>query len=126
MTTERPFQEVFRERLLRLWSEAEDVRMNTPLWHQEGDLTEDYTAWSGATKDLLMGLGMRWDNEKDDYTFEPEPPLIPIERPVLSSATLIQAENIIDTVMSSKTLPDDIMEKLTIAIAKALNAGGKY
>ena len=54
----------FRDRLFALWSEACD--------YYEGDTQpEHFAEWSGATKDVLR-LGMRWDGEREEYTFEPE------------------------------------------------------
>jgi hypothetical protein len=41
------------------------------LWHGAHDLTglpqEDFAAWSGATKDLLLKLGLEWSVDLDDY-----------------------------------------------------------
>jgi hypothetical protein len=57
----------FRDALFDLWQRAhDDFHVVTPN-------AAEFAAWSGATKDLLMGFGMRWDSEKDDYTFEVEP-----------------------------------------------------
>ena len=58
----------FRENLLALWHAAQDLEFD------KRTAEEDFPAWSGATKDLLLVLGLEWDQEKDDYTFVGEPP----------------------------------------------------
>lgn len=55
-TNEAP-PEGFAERLLAIWSEAQDVALNHC----------DFPAWDGATKDMLLGLGLEWDGENDCY-----------------------------------------------------------
>jgi hypothetical protein len=47
----------FATALLSLWHEA----------HKIGLPVEDFERWSGATKDLLIALGLEWDSERDDY-----------------------------------------------------------
>lgn len=49
----------FAERLLHLWDDAHD---NDALLNDRY-----FAAWSGATKDLLLGLGLEWDQETDSY-----------------------------------------------------------
>lgn len=54
----------FAERLLALWNEASD-----PV---DGllDAPKGFSDWSGATKDVLIDLGLQWDGE--DYLIAPE------------------------------------------------------
>jgi len=51
----------FAEDLLKVWSKAHDLPsvQKDPSW----------TAFSGSAKDILLGLGMEWDNEEEEYTF---------------------------------------------------------
>jgi hypothetical protein len=49
----------FRERLLALWTEAQEIVLDD----------RDFPAWDGATKDLLLGLGLAWDPKADEYRF---------------------------------------------------------
>ncbi|MBI4021438.1 MAG: hypothetical protein HY369_04280 [Candidatus Aenigmarchaeota archaeon] len=49
---------VFGRRLLALWERAQDLPL--PV--------QDFAVWSGASKDLLLALGMRWDGER--YVFD--------------------------------------------------------
>ena len=53
----------FRDRLLALWHEWSDSNDNRELNQ------EDFASWDGATKDLLMSMGMEWDNSKNTYVF---------------------------------------------------------
>lgn len=49
------------------------------LWHEENEFPElrayrpDVIAWDGATKDLLLGLGLEWNEDKGDYLFVDPP-----------------------------------------------------
>lgn len=66
MTALSEEEQTFARELLDLWSKAhEDLPLMT---------TEDFTRWSGATKDLLLGLGLEWDPEIDNYRFSWESP----------------------------------------------------
>lgn len=53
--SEKP--EGFAERLLAIWEEAQGVALD-PRYFPD---------WSGATKDLLMVLGLTWDNDAMSY-----------------------------------------------------------
>jgi len=59
----------FAESLLALWNRAESL---LALWDRAHDLKAllpepDFTAWSGATKDLLIALGLEWDAASEAY-----------------------------------------------------------
>lgn len=51
----------FRDRLVALWDKSHEIAEHLPL--------HDYAAWSGATKDLLMALGLVWDHDLEEYVF---------------------------------------------------------
>jgi hypothetical protein len=59
----------FRDALFSFWTAA------CERWEGREGQPEGFAAWSGATKDVLLGFGMRWDRSVDGgvYTFEPEP-----------------------------------------------------
>lgn len=57
----------FRDRLFRLWNKFCECAYDHP-----DDAPKDFHLWDGTTKDLLMGLGMRYDSKRDCYTFDPE------------------------------------------------------
>ena len=59
-------QKPLRERLLALWDEAHEELLKAA---GQSGMEEEFAAWSGATKDFLMFLGLDWDNEKDRYVF---------------------------------------------------------
>ena len=42
----------FRRALLKLWTEAHEIH--------DASEARDFVAWSGATKDLLLEMGMQW------------------------------------------------------------------
>jgi hypothetical protein len=54
----------FRKRLFGLWEEAYDEFEGVP------NAPIGFSAWSGATKDILRSLGMRWDSTNETYVFE--------------------------------------------------------
>jgi len=66
--------DTFRRRLLALWHEAEEgepADLQRALYSDpENRAGRDYCAWAGATKDLLLALGMVATADRDDYTFE--------------------------------------------------------
>ena len=51
--------------LLALWNRARDLEALLPQ--------PDFTAWSGATKDLLIALGMEWDARSEAYVIRRKP-----------------------------------------------------
>lgn len=53
----------FAWRLKTLWDDAHE-ETSKALWS-----LRDFPAWGGATKDLLMELGMTWSPEANDYVF---------------------------------------------------------
>lgn len=56
----------FPAKLLELWDTACEIASDlrsTP---------EDFAAWSGATKDVLIALGMHWDNKRGRYVLTPK------------------------------------------------------
>lgn len=55
---------LFAEQLLALWSAAHETQPDVP--------PADFAAWSGATKDLLLALGLRWNGVAEQYTLDPE------------------------------------------------------
>lgn len=64
---ERPLSPVdFRAELRDVWQRAcEAFDGKAPR-----GLAVDFSNWSGATKDLLMGLGMHWGGDDKGYVFE--------------------------------------------------------
>jgi hypothetical protein len=54
----------FARELLALWERASDDGI---------EAQPDFAAWSGATKDLLLGLGMEWDTASAAYVFRRKP-----------------------------------------------------
>ena len=52
----------FARDLFALWSRAHD-ELDSKLPQP------DFTAWAGATKDLLIALGMEWSADRDEYVF---------------------------------------------------------
>ena len=53
----------FRARLFALWTEA------CESWEGSGDAPPAFAEWSGASKDVLLGLNMFWKDDR--YTFPP-------------------------------------------------------
>jgi hypothetical protein len=53
-----PATAAFAQELLTLWHRAHDVVLPAA----------DFATWSGATKDLLIKLGLEWDHNLDGYT----------------------------------------------------------
>lgn len=51
-------------RLLALWHEANEEMAKAA---GQSGFEFEFTAWSGATKDLLIALGYEWDEAKGDY-----------------------------------------------------------
>ena len=49
------------QRLLALWGEFNEAPNDAV------GVPNDFVAWSGATKDLLLGVGLEWDAAKGDY-----------------------------------------------------------
>ena len=62
--------------LLQLWNAAHDIP----------DVTNaagvDFAEWSGATKDLLLSLGLEGDSEKQDYRLPDVPSCSACQRDV--------------------------------------------
>lgn len=59
----------FPDKLLELWEEACEIEADL------GISPDEFAAWSGATKDLLIGLGMEWDSDSGEgggYVFVPK------------------------------------------------------
>jgi hypothetical protein len=54
----------FRVALLKLWAGAHEFSFGDDV---------SFPDWSGATKDLLLDLGMEYDNEKNEYVFREAP-----------------------------------------------------
>jgi len=59
----KPEHKWFAKALLKLFEDAESMQ----------DLPQpDAAFWAGASKDLLIRLGMRWDSGLEEYTFPEE------------------------------------------------------
>ena len=54
----------FREDLLSIWDLAHEVQDEIPC------SDEEFSVWSGATKDMLSSMGLTWDVEVEEYVFQ--------------------------------------------------------
>jgi len=61
----------FRDALLAVWNAAMGLQAEGLLFQDELG-REELASFNGAAKDVLLGLGLRWDSASDRYTFEPD------------------------------------------------------
>jgi len=54
----------FRKNLLEIWDRAHDLMNDLPC------TAEEFSTWSGATKDILTSMGMEWDVKIEEYVFQ--------------------------------------------------------
>lgn len=61
-----PLDRHLLDRLLAVWSDANDLMLARP----DAFDPELFAAWSGATKDLLLRAGLVFDQDRQEYVFD--------------------------------------------------------